>query len=154
MKCRMEILLFSRKDIAYSWLRHSTYTRTELRTKVVTIRTIITKFFRIVSSVSLYLQAIIYLTTLLSTAIYCPDPIIPDNGRLLSESSIKHGKYPVGDLMIYTCKDGYEVVGESSIVCTENGFWSHPPPFCLPPSEIRKADTIFVENTTLIHIEE
>lgn len=86
--------------------------------------------------------------------IYCPGPLVPTNGRLLTEPSINNGKYPVGDLMIYSCDDGYEIVGESSIVCTENGFWSHPPPFCLPPSEIRKTDTIYVENTTLIHIED
>ncbi|XP_072930729.1 locomotion-related protein Hikaru genki isoform X2 [Epargyreus clarus] len=86
--------------------------------------------------------------------IYCPDPLIPENGRLLTSPSSKDGKYPVGDLMIYACNDGYEVVGESSIVCTENGFWSHPPPFCFPPSQIRKADTIYIENTTLVHFEE
>lgn len=99
------------------------------------------------------IQTIVMLCTI-STAIYCPDPLIPENGRLLTEPSAKHEKYPVGDLMIYSCEDGYEMVGESSIVCTENGFWSHPPPFCLQPSEIRKADTIFVENTTLIHVDE
>ncbi|XP_063633175.1 locomotion-related protein Hikaru genki [Cydia splendana] len=88
------------------------------------------------------------------TPIYCPDPIVPANGRLLTQSSSKHGKYPVGDLVIYACEDQFQMVGESSIVCTENGFWSHPPPFCLQPSEIRKADTIYIENTTLVHVEE
>ncbi|XP_013189377.1 locomotion-related protein Hikaru genki [Amyelois transitella] len=86
--------------------------------------------------------------------IYCPDPIVPEKGILLTEPSTKHGKYVVGDLMIYSCEEGYEVVGESSIVCTENGFWSHPPPFCLPPSEISKSDTIYIENTTLVHFED
>ncbi|XP_073955742.1 locomotion-related protein hikaru genki isoform X2 [Choristoneura fumiferana] len=90
----------------------------------------------------------------LCTPIYCPDPIIPEHGRLLTEPSAKHGKYPVGDLVIYSCDEGNEIVGESSIVCTENGFWSHPPPFCLPPSEIRKTDTIYIDNTTLVHVEE
>ncbi|XP_032527367.1 locomotion-related protein Hikaru genki isoform X2 [Danaus plexippus] len=85
--------------------------------------------------------------------IYCPDPLVPENGRLLSTMS-KDGKYPVGDLIMYACEDGLEIVGESSIVCTENGFWSHPPPFCLPPSEIKKADTIYIDNTTLVNFEE
>lgn len=89
-----------------------------------------------------------------STAIYCPGPLIPDNGRLLTETTYKDGKYPVGDLISYACNDSFEMVGESSIVCTETGFWSHPPPFCLPPSEIRKTDTIYIENTTLVHFEE
>lgn len=88
------------------------------------------------------------------SAIYCPDPLVPKNGRILTEPSSKHGKYTVGDLMTYACDDGLQLVGESSIVCTENGFWSHPPPFCLPPSEIRKTDTIYIENTTLVHLEE
>lgn len=86
--------------------------------------------------------------------IYCPDPLVPEKGRLLIEPSSKHGKYTVGDLMIYDCEDGYDIVGESSIVCTENGYWSHPPPFCLLPSVIKKADTIFIENITLVHVEE
>ncbi|CAH0715962.1 unnamed protein product, partial [Brenthis ino] len=85
--------------------------------------------------------------------IYCPDPLVPEKGRLLTSSS-KESKYPVGDLIIYSCEVGYEILGESSIVCTENGFWSHPPPFCLPPSEIKKADTIYIDNTTLVNFEE
>lgn len=87
------------------------------------------------------------------TAIYCPDPLVPENGRLLTTSS-KESKYPVGDLIMYSCEEGYEILGESSIVCTENGFWSHPPPFCLPPSEIKKSDTIYIDNTTLVNFEE
>ncbi|KAG7313024.1 hypothetical protein JYU34_000105 [Plutella xylostella] len=86
--------------------------------------------------------------------IYCPKPVVPENGRLLTEASNRDGKYPVGDLMIYTCDEGFQFVGESSIVCTENGFWSHPPPFCVPPSEVRKSDTIYLENTTLVHVDE
>lgn len=80
--------------------------------------------------------------------------MIPAHGRLFNKASAKDGKNPVGDLIIYSCEEGFQVVGESSILCTENGFWSHPPPFCVPPSEIRKADTIYIENTTLIHVDE
>ncbi|KPI96195.1 Locomotion-related protein Hikaru genki [Papilio xuthus] len=87
-------------------------------------------------------------------AIYCPNPIVPEKGRLLTQASTKNGKYAVGDLLIYGCDEGYQVLGEPSIVCTENGFWSHPPPFCLRPSEIRKADTIYIENTTFVHFED
>ncbi|XP_026500502.1 locomotion-related protein Hikaru genki isoform X1 [Vanessa tameamea] len=87
-------------------------------------------------------------------AIYCPDPLVPEKGRLLTTATSKDGKYPVGDLIIYSCEEGYEIVGEASIVCTENGFWSHPPPFCLPPSEIKKSDTIYIDNTTLVNFEE
>lgn len=106
--------------------------------------------------VQLYWLSNVYTITIFAkfiTAIYCPDPLVPENGRLLSTMS-KDGKYPVGDLIMYACEDGLEIVGESSIVCTENGFWSHPPPFCLPPSEIKKADTIYIDNTTLVNFEE
>lgn len=48
----------------------------------------------------------------------------------------------------------FQIVGEASIVCTENGFWSHPPPFCMTPSEIRNTDTIYLGNTTLVHVDE
>ncbi|XP_049884615.1 locomotion-related protein Hikaru genki isoform X2 [Pectinophora gossypiella] len=93
------------------------------------------------------------LLTCMGDAIYCPDPIVPEDGRLVSGMTTKD-KHPVGDLIIYACDEGYEIVGESSIVCTETGFWSHPPPFCFLPSEIRKTDTIYVENTTLVYFEE
>ncbi|XP_045784937.1 locomotion-related protein Hikaru genki [Maniola jurtina] len=86
--------------------------------------------------------------------IYCPDPLVPARGRLVKAAATRDGKFPVGDLVVYSCEDGYQVEGESSIVCTESGFWSHPPPFCLPPSEIRKADTIYVDNTTLVNFDE
>lgn len=82
------------------------------------------------------------------------DPIIPEHGQLLTKTlKSKDRKYPVGDLLIYTCDTGYQVLGESSIVCTENGFWSHPPPFCLPPAEIKNPHTIYIENTTLVHVD-
>ncbi|XP_041986294.1 locomotion-related protein Hikaru genki-like [Aricia agestis] len=86
--------------------------------------------------------------------IYCPDPLIPDNGRILTHAASKDGKYPVGFLIIYTCDEGYEINGEASIVCTENGFWSHPPPFCLLPSDIKETDMIYVDNTTMVHADE
>ncbi|XP_050683915.1 locomotion-related protein Hikaru genki isoform X2 [Leptidea sinapis] len=85
--------------------------------------------------------------------IYCPDPILPEHGQLVTKTISKDGKFPVGDLLIYACNEGYEVMGELSIVCTENGFWSHPPPFCLPPTEIKRLNTIYLENTTLVNLD-
>ncbi|KAL4717775.1 hypothetical protein ACJJTC_000924 [Scirpophaga incertulas] len=86
--------------------------------------------------------------------IYCPEPVVPENGRLLTTPSSKHGKYTVGDLIIFACNDDLDLVGEFSVVCTETGFWSHPPPFCVTPTDVKKADTIYIENTTLIHVED
>lgn len=70
----------------------------------------------------------------LSAAIQCPQPLVPINGRIdgtsISGISASHRKYAVGALVTFSCNEGHLLVGEASIVCTETGFWSHPPPFC------------------------
>ncbi|XP_055380198.1 locomotion-related protein Hikaru genki isoform X2 [Condylostylus longicornis] len=64
-------------------------------------------------------------------AIQCPQPLIPINGRIDGTSgSSSHRRYAVGALVTFSCTEGHLLVGEASIVCTETGFWSHPPPFC------------------------
>lgn len=80
--------------------------------------------------------------------------MIPPYGVILTSPSSTEEKYPVGDLVIYACHKGYEMVGESSIVCTETGFWSHPPPFCMLTDEILKSDVIYYGNSTLVSVEE
>lgn len=42
------------------------------------------------------------------------------------------GRYAVGSLVQFACKGAHQLEGEASIICTETGFWSHPPPFCKP----------------------
>ncbi|CAG9781723.1 unnamed protein product [Diatraea saccharalis] len=83
--------------------------------------------------------------------IYCPEPLVPEHGRLLTVP--KHGQHTVGDLVSFTCDDMFHLAGEASIVCTETGFWSHPPPFC-GPVEQTGVDTIYVENSTLVHLDD
>ncbi|XP_037907250.1 locomotion-related protein Hikaru genki isoform X1 [Hermetia illucens] len=64
-------------------------------------------------------------------AIQCPQPLVPLNGRIDGTSgSSSHRKYAVGALVTFSCTEGHILEGEASIVCTETGFWSHPPPFC------------------------
>lgn len=64
-------------------------------------------------------------------AIQCPQPLVPINGRIDGTSgSASHRRYAVGALVTFSCTEGHLLVGEASIVCTETGFWSHPPPFC------------------------
>ncbi|XP_023947925.1 locomotion-related protein Hikaru genki [Bicyclus anynana] len=87
--------------------------------------------------------------------IYCPEPPnVPELGRLTKTHPPRDGKHPVGHLLLYYCEAGYQLVGENSIVCTESGFWSHPPPFCMRPSEVRKSDTIVVDNITFVNFNE
>lgn len=64
-------------------------------------------------------------------AVQCPQPLVPINGRIDGTSgSASHRRYAVGALVTFSCTEGHLLVGEASIVCTETGFWSHPPPFC------------------------
>ncbi|XP_058818397.1 locomotion-related protein Hikaru genki-like isoform X3 [Topomyia yanbarensis] len=66
-------------------------------------------------------------------AIQCPQPLIPINGRIDGTSGLNtfgQRRYAVGALVTFSCTEGHLLVGEASIVCTETGFWSHPPPFC------------------------
>lgn len=66
-----------------------------------------------------------------NTAVQCPQPLVPINGRIDGTSgSASHRRYAVGALVTFSCTEGHLLVGEASIVCTETGFWSHPPPFC------------------------
>lgn len=40
------------------------------------------------------------------------------------------GRYAVGSLVQFACRGAHALEGEASIICTETGYWSHPPPFC------------------------
>lgn len=69
--------------------------------------------------------------------IICPVPSIPKNGLI-----IDHEKYStstkkrngrvrkVGALLRFVCQPGHQLLGEGSIICMENGTWSHNPPTC------------------------
>ncbi|XP_063699291.1 locomotion-related protein Hikaru genki [Culicoides brevitarsis] len=66
-------------------------------------------------------------------AIQCTQPVVPLNGRIDGHSGHANSvqrKHSVGSLVTFSCTEGHLLVGEASIVCTETGFWSHPPPFC------------------------
>lgn len=66
------------------------------------------------------------------TAIQCPQPLIPLNGKIDGTSGAfgQSRRYAVGALLTFSCNEGHLLVGEGSIVCTETGFWSHAPPIC------------------------
>lgn len=58
--------------------------------------------------------------------VLCPSPPLIANGivRLSSNTTV------FGTVGEYFCDDGYELVGESSIVCSVSGFWEGQPGFC------------------------
>lgn len=65
------------------------------------------------------------------SAIQCAHPILPINGQIDGASAAAvHRKYAVGALVTFSCNEGFLLAGETSIVCTETGFWSHPTPLC------------------------
>lgn len=65
-------------------------------------------------------------------AIQCPPPVVPLNGHLIQSESagMDGGRYAVGSLVQFACRGAHLLEGEASIICTETGYWSHPPPFC------------------------
>lgn len=78
-------------------------------------------------------KVVIFNFFLLFIAIQCPPPIAPLHGQLVEAGAVptaEGGKYAVGSLVQFTCDGAHLLEGEASIVCTETGFWSHPPPFC------------------------
>ena len=58
-------------------------------------------------------------------AISCPSPLPPLNGKVMD-----NGHYLVGNTVQYSCNEGFVLIGEPIIRCTESGLWSHAPPFC------------------------
>ena len=35
-----------------------------------------------------------------------------------------------GDTATYTCDDGYELIGSTTVTCMDDGTWSDEPPMC------------------------
>ena len=61
---------------------------------------------------------------LLTLTVVCPTLSDPSNGRV-----DQRGDRP-GDRASYTCSSGYELVGQSSRICQNNGQWSGDAPIC------------------------
>jgi len=59
-----------------------------------------------------------------SEATQCDDPGVPDNGRRIGNN------LDIGSIIYFQCFDGYELVGERSIVCQPGAVWSSRGPFC------------------------
>lgn len=68
--------------------------------------------------------------------ITCPIPETPRSGRIIEQTRYSNKKryraqiYKVGALVRFACLPGHQLIGEASIICTENGTWSHRPPVC------------------------
>ncbi|XP_015437862.1 PREDICTED: locomotion-related protein Hikaru genki [Dufourea novaeangliae] len=71
--------------------------------------------------------------------ITCPGPSVPKSGRIIEQTHRHHNSgrrqyrnrvHKVGALVRYACLPGHQLLGEASIICTENGTWSHMSPVC------------------------
>lgn len=68
--------------------------------------------------------------------ITCPVPETPRSGLIVEQTRYSNRKlhrgrtYKVGALLRFACLPGHQLIGEASIICTENGTWSHRPPVC------------------------
>lgn len=64
----------------------------------------------------------------LISEILCPPPVVPLNGLLIEDSS--PGRHVVGSVVQFSCGQKHQLIGKPSMVCTENGTWSHSTPYC------------------------
>jgi hypothetical protein len=55
-------------------------------------------------------------------------PRITNSSNRLVFSTNKHFLY--GSVVQFACHRGYRILGVSSLICLENGSWSHPIPVC------------------------
>lgn len=73
---------------------------------------------------------------LIIAEITCPVPERPQSGHIIEEVRYSNKKqhrdriYKVGVLVRFACSPGHQLIGEASIICTENGTWSHRSPVC------------------------
>ena len=56
----------------------------------------------------------------------CNDPGTPDNGQRDGNSFIYNA------VILYSCNNGYNLTGESTLTCQSNGSWSNTTPSCNP----------------------
>ena len=59
-----------------------------------------------------------------SSAVECVYLESPENGEVTQTGTL------VGSVAIYSCFPGFELVGEETRTCQENGQWSGTEPFC------------------------
>lgn len=84
-------------------------------------------FLKVGFLIFLFLPCPIFLMGLCFAEVKCPPPPGIANGKASGQPSATH--LP-GSAVLYTCRDGYSLVGNGSITCTAAGTWSRPRPRC------------------------
>ncbi|XP_015427381.1 PREDICTED: complement receptor type 1-like, partial [Myotis davidii] len=57
----------------------------------------------------------------------CQPPLKVSNGN---HTGGERARFSPGMSIMYRCDEGYLLVGEALLICTHEGTWSHPAPFC------------------------
>uniref|UniRef100_A0A8D2NQF0 Sushi domain-containing protein n=1 Tax=Zosterops lateralis melanops TaxID=1220523 RepID=A0A8D2NQF0_ZOSLA len=80
----------------------------------------------------------------------CPAPPSIANGQHSASPGARHSP---GSVVLYSCAEGYALLGNASIHCTAKGTWSRPQPrcqgvfVCSPLPEIENGRVTGLENT-------
>ncbi|ESO92606.1 hypothetical protein LOTGIDRAFT_233055 [Lottia gigantea] len=71
---------------------------------------------------------------------FCPTPSQIPNGKYFASHNFK--EYRIYDRLTIQCNDGYEVIGETQIMCQSDATWSHQFPSCVPVDCGRPQDVL------------
>ena len=80
---------------------------------------------------------------------YYPPAMTQRNGQRPSPD-YDLAEYPEQAVLEYSCDEGYQLQGRSSIVCQSTGFWSGDIPQCVPGNAISKAYKLLPVHPKLI----
>ncbi|XP_045463202.1 sushi, von Willebrand factor type A, EGF and pentraxin domain-containing protein 1 [Harmonia axyridis] len=83
------------------------------------------------SSVSDWLRTVIFLAVSLwinnvNSSVNCPHPAVPVNAEL----TLSRTDLTAGTIASYKCREGFELFGNSDVICQESGKWKGELPFC------------------------
>ncbi|KAG9328507.1 hypothetical protein JZ751_013492 [Albula glossodonta] len=62
-------------------------------------------------------------------AVHCPSLRAPQDGNMTC-SAESPAEFPYGSTCTFTCADGFQLQGVSSVTCTESAEWSQDTPYC------------------------
>ena len=82
------------------------------------------------------------------TCVKCPDLVSPENGNMSLSSNA------VLTTALFSCISGYEVFGQSSVICDDTGSWDAPEPFCVcepPMSPVNGGFNLSSDHMTLTY---
>ena len=88
------------------------------------------------SKYSKRIVSFMFMSQYLPTVAYCLNYTVFKNGKV-SLSGVS-----TGDTATFTCNDGYELVGDSSLICLSDGTWDSSPPVCQGPTGTRYSGII------------